>query len=210
MNIQSCSFDDCFNHNHCCIPGDKTCNKYICLNGPAQGGCFTLEQIDHGVKADPNWGENVCNSFCDPVNCDETVDHYEVEGCPPAVCAMEECNDQEDSFVCYQPDGMGGAIGPGCAWGCSKRKPLRESDCSSRYGDKVCDLRKCDQPTDDCNGRGDPLYVGNRFIGCACYPGEGYVGYQCDECGEGYACNGEMADPPFCLPPNECATPDKF
>ena len=39
MNIPSCNFDDCWNHNHCCIPGDKTCNKLICLNGPAQGPC---------------------------------------------------------------------------------------------------------------------------------------------------------------------------
>ena len=207
MNIQSCSFDDCWNHNYCCIPGDKTCNQLICLNGPAQDGCFTLEQIDHGVKADPNWGENVCNSFCDPVNCDETVNHYEVEGCPPAVCAMEEC-DPEDSFVCYQPDGMGGAIGTGCAWGCSKRKPLRESDCSSRYGDKVCDLRTCggDYPDqDDCYGRGECVQF-NALGGCAaCSCDEGYTGWFCGECKAGYACNGEMADPPYCLPPNECS-----
>ena len=212
MDIKSCSFDECFNHNHCCISGDKNCNKLICLDGPARGGCFTLEQIDQGVKADPNWGQNVCNSFCDPVNCDETVDNSKVKGCPPAVCKMEECNDPEDSFVCYEADSITGKpIGPGSSWGCSKRKPQREIDCSSRHGNKVCDLRKCggDYPgQDDCYGRGVCVRFNARgCTGCSCREDEGYEGYFCGECKGGYACidpNGDRVDSPECLPPNNC------
>ncbi len=199
MNIKSCNFDECFHKNHCCTPGDKNCNKLICLDGPAKGGCFTLEQIDQGVNADPNWGENVCNSFCDPVNCGETVD-YPVDPCPRDICESKPCGTGLP-FVCYNTNF------DKTSWQCSTNKPQKEIHCSSRYGEKLCDLSKCGNypGQGDCYGRGRCVkFNEGDCIGCDC--NAGYVGYFCDECAGGYSCidNGEIVDSEQCLPPKKC------
>ena len=199
MNIKSCNFDECYHKNQCCTPGDKNCNKLICLDGPAEGGCFTLEQIDQGVKADPTWGKNVCNSFCDPANCGETVD-YPVDPCPRDICESKPCG-AGLPFVCYNTNF------DKTSWQCSENKAQKEIHCSSRYGSKLCDLSKCgDYPgQDDCYGRGRCVRFNEEgCTGCSCE--YGYVGYFCDECAGGYSCieNGDIVDSEKCLPPNEC------
>lgn len=168
--------------------------------------CFSKNEVDLKTSLNSKWPQEVCSVFGRADKCQ--VD-YPVDPCPADVCELEKCNDPEDSFVCYQVDPMGNAIGSGDNWGCFKNKPQKASACSSRYGGKLCDLSKCggDYPgQDDCYGRGRCVRFNEE--GCtACSCGEdGYVGWFCDVCAGGYSCieNGDIVDSQQCLPPNEC------
>ena len=206
-------------HTGCCDvddPNNVRCNinafgepaNLVCLdksNLVNYGACFSENEVFANTLLNPYWPQEVCSEFGVADNCN--VD-YPVDPCPADVCRMEKCNDPEDSFVCYQADPMGNAIGPGDNWQCRENKPQKEIDCSSRYGNKLCDLSKCggDYPGQgDCYGRGRCVRFNEEgCTGCSCE--DGYVGYFCDECAGGYSCieNGDIVDSQQCLPPNEC------